>query len=293
MIRLLLVTLAAIVVVLAFFWLVQRQMMYFPAGDVLTPAQAGLPQAERVSFRTDDGMVLHGWFVPAARRASEARRAERVGVGPHAHEETPAADDDGTTVIVFNGNAGNRSYRADLAGGLARAGLAVLLFDYRGYGENEGAPSEGGLLLDARAARRYVDGRADVRADRVVYFGESLGSGVAVSLAAERRPLALVLRSPFTSMVDTAKFHYPFLPVRLLLRDRYESIRLIDRVGCPVAVIAAAHDSIVPTALSRRLYEAAREPKRLVIVEGADHNDLALVAGPLVIEAVLAAAKSG
>jgi fermentation-respiration switch protein FrsA (DUF1100 family) len=268
MIRLLIVTLAAVVVVLAFFWLVQRQMIYFPTRDVMAPAQAGLPQAERVTFRTDDGIVLHGWFVPASSSA-------------------------GTTVIVFNGNAGNRSYRADLAAGLARAGLAVLLFDYRGYGENDGSPSEKGLLLDARAARGYVDGRPDVNRDRIVYFGESLGSGVAVSLAAERPPLALVLRSPFTSMVDTARFHYPLLPVRLLLRDRYESIRLIDRIGCPLVVIAAAHDSIVPTALSRRLYEVAREPKRLVIVEGADHNDLALVAGPRVIEAVVAAVKSG
>lgn len=146
MIRLLLLTLVAIVVALAFFWLVQRQMMYFPTREVLTPAQAGLPQAEQVSFRTGDGIVLHGWFVPAE-------------------------SGDGTTVIVFNGNAGNRSYRADLARGLARAGLAVLLFDYRGYGENDGSPSEKGLLLDARAARDYVDGRPDVNRDRVAYFG--------------------------------------------------------------------------------------------------------------------------
>ena len=269
MTRLLVITLAAVVVLLAFFWLVQRKMMYLPSADVLAPSEVGLPRAEAVSFPTEDGLGLHGWFVPAT------------------------APGDGTTVIVFNGNAGNRSYRADLAAGLARAGLAVLLFDYRGYGENEGSPSERGLALDARAARRYVDGRPDVDRERVVYFGESLGSGVAVRLATEQRPLALVLRSPFTSMVDTARYHFSYLPVSWLLRDRYQSIDLIGRIACPLLVIAAAHDTIVPTDLSRRLFEAAPEPKRLVIVERADHNDLALVAGPLVIEAVAALVKAG
>jgi fermentation-respiration switch protein FrsA (DUF1100 family) len=246
------------------FWFGQRKMIYLPSGDVLSPAEAGLRRAELVSFPTEDGLTLSGWFVP------------------------PATPGDGTTVIVFNGNAGNRSYRADLAMRMAEAGWAVLLFDYRGYGGNPGSPSEQGLAVDARAARRYADSRRDVDPRRVVYFGESLGGGVAVRLALERRPRALVLRSPWTSLVDTARHHFPYLPVRWLIRDRYPSIDLIARLQCPVLVVAASDDSIVPTSQSRRLFEFAPEPKQLVIVERADHNDEALVAGPRVIEAVAA-----
>ncbi|HXW07872.1 MAG TPA: alpha/beta hydrolase [Vicinamibacterales bacterium] len=255
----------AAALVLLLIWAGQRRMIYFPSGHVPAPAQVGLPRAEPVTFPTADGLTLHGWFVPT----------------------TPAGD--GTTVLVFNGNAGNRAYRADLAEGLAAVGLSVLLFDYRGYGGNPGSPSEAGLARDAAAARRYLETRADVRDDRVVYFGESLGAAVAVRLAVERPPLALVLRSPFTSLVDAGRYHFGFLPVSLLLRDRYPAVDRISQVRCPVVVITAAHDSIVPAPLSRRLFEAAAEPKELVVIERADHNDFALVAGPEVIRAVAGA----
>jgi fermentation-respiration switch protein FrsA (DUF1100 family) len=199
----------------------------------------------------------------------------------------PADRSGADTVIVFNGNAGNRAYRSDLAAGIAAGGMAVLLFDYRGYGENPGSPSEEGLALDARAARRYVLLRAEVDARRLVYFGESLGSAVAVRLSMEHPARAVILRSPFTSFVDMGRLHFPILPVRWILRDRYASIDRIARIGSPLLVIAGANDTIVPTSQSRRLFEAALEPKRLVIIEGADHNDEALAAGPQLIGAVL------
>lgn len=251
-----------VTLILLLAWVGQRQLIYLPFGDVPEPSEVGLTRVERVTFTTDDGLTLNGWFVPAS-----------TGIAT-------------LTVIVFNGNAGNRAYRADLAAGLARAGVASLLFDYRGYGGNPGSPSEEGLALDARAARRYVDARADVSRDRIVYFGESLGAAAAVRLALEQPPRALVLRSPFTSLVDTGRFHYPFLPVRWLLKDRFPSIERISRVGCPVLVIAGGQDSIIPTAQSRRLFEAASDPKQFVILDGADHNDFELVAGPRVIGAV-------
>ena len=119
-----------------------------------------------------------------------------------------------------------------------------------------------------------------------MYFGESLGSGVAVRLAVEHPPRALVLRSPFTSFVDMGRVHYPFLPVAWLLRDRYPSIDRIGQVTCPVLVVAGANDTVVPAAQSRRLFDAAREPKHLLIVKGADHNDEALAAGQQVVAAV-------
>jgi fermentation-respiration switch protein FrsA (DUF1100 family) len=261
--RVLALAVAVAGVLLFLIWMGQRRMIYFPFGTVPAPADVGLVRAETVRFATDDGLTLNGWFVPA---------------------ERPGAD----TIIVFNGNAGNRAYRSDLAAWMANAGMAVLLFDYRGYGENPGSPSEDGLAQDARAARRYVLSRHDVDARRLVYFGESLGSGVAVRLAVEHPPRALILRSPFTSFVDVGRLHYPFLPVAWLLRDRYLSIDRIAQVTSPVLVIAGANDTIVPAAQSRRLFEAAREPKRLLIVEGADHNDAVLAAGEQVVAAVTA-----
>ncbi len=253
---------------LLFFWVSQRRLIYFPSGDVASPETVGLPRAERVTFPTQDGLTLHGWFVP------------------------PSAPATGDVVVVFNGNAGNRSYRADIARAFAARGVATLLFDYRGYGGNPGSPSEEGLALDARAVRAYLETRRDVAPDRIVYFGESLGSGVAVRLALERRPRALVLRSPFTSLVDTARHHFPYLPVGLLLTDRYRSLDAIAQVQCPLLVVTAAYDSIVPADQSRRLFDAARQPKRLLVIEGADHNDEALVAGPRLIDAVVELLKA-
>jgi fermentation-respiration switch protein FrsA (DUF1100 family) len=190
-------------------------------------------------------------------------------------------------VIVFNGNAGNRGYRAGLATALARRGFAVLLFDYRGYGGNPGTPSEEGLARDARAARDYLRSRRDVDPDRIVYFGESLGSAVATTLAVESPPSALILRSPFTSLEDVGRHHYPFLPVRWLLQDRFATVDRIRRLAAPLLVIAGDRDRIVPTALSLRLYESASEPKTLRIVRGADHNDAALAEGEGLIESIV------
>jgi uncharacterized protein len=244
-------------------WAIQRGLIYFPSGHPGTPADAGLPDAETVAITTHDGLTLGGWFVPASEPAS------------------------GTTVVVYNGNGGNRASRAPLAAQLARHGIASLLFDYRGYGGNPGSPSEKGLASDARAAVRYLASRHDVESDRIVYFGESLGSGVAVGLAIEQPPFALILRSPFTSLVDVGRVHYPFLPVALMLRDRFPSLVRIATIERPLLVIASDKDDVVPTAQSERLYNAAAAPKRLVIIEGANHNDEEILAGRRVIAAIV------
>ena len=263
LIRMLLPAVLVLIALFVFLWAVQRRLMYFPMGPVLEPADVGATHVERVTFPTSDGLTLHGWFFPAS--PSPAR----------------------FTIIVFNGNAGNRSYRAPLAAALQARGHAVLLFDYRGYGGNPGTPTESGLKEDARAARAYVIGRPGVDRERVAYFGESLGTGVAVTLAAEHPPAALVLRSPFTSMVDVGRMHYPMLPVRWLLRDRYASGERIAQIGSPLLVIAGDRDSVIPLDQSRRLYDASSaSPKELLIVPGADHNDAALLDGDEMITAV-------
>lgn len=254
---------AALVCLLALIWTMQRRLMYFPTAAVPAPGEIGVLGVEPVSFGTTDGLRLHGWFVAAP------------GPSPRA------------TILVFNGNAGNRAHRGSLAEAFRRHGFQVLLTDYRGYGGNPGIPTESGLAEDSRAARRYLASRPDVDASRIVYFGESLGAAVAVSLAIEHPPLALVLRSPFTSMADVGQYHYPLLPVRLLLRDRFDAIDQIRRIRVPLLVIAGGQDRIVPTEHSRRLYDAAAEPKTLFVLPNADHNDEELAAGDEMIDAVV------
>jgi uncharacterized protein len=249
---------------LALLWSQQRRLIYLPAPRAVPAAAALLPGAEEVSFPTEDGLRLDGWFLPAA----------AAGRGP--------------AVLVCNGNAGNRSLRAPLAAALARAGLAVLLFDYRGYAANPGRPTEPGLAADARAAAAYLAGRPEVDPARLVYFGESLGAAVALRLATERPPAALVLRSPFWSLAEVGRVHYPWLPVSLLLADRYDAAGRVGRLAAPLLVVAGERDRIVPAAHSRRLFDAAPQPKRFVLLPGADHNDLDLLAGPRLLDEVTA-----
>ncbi|MBV9320963.1 MAG: alpha/beta hydrolase [Mycobacterium sp.] len=239
----------------------QRRLIYFPSRGPLPPVGAVLSVGEDVVLETDDGIRLGAWFLP-----------------------TP---DRGPAVLICNGNGGDRMLRAPLAAALYSAGLSVLLFDYRGYGGNPGSPSEDGLAADARAARVFLAARPEVDAGQITYFGESLGAAVAVRLALESTPAALVLRSPFTSLTDVGRLHYPWLPVAAVLADRYPSINRIAQVAAPVLVIAGDRDTLVPPELSRRLYDSAREPKRFVRIPGADHNSPQLLDGPKMIDAMV------
>jgi uncharacterized protein len=256
-------------VVMAAAWLFQRHLIYQPFGEVAPPSAVGLAGVDEVVLSTDDGLTLHAWFVPAA------------------------ASGNGWTILHFNGNAGTRAHRAPLSAALALQGIASLLFDYRGYGGNAGSPSEEGLARDARAAHRYLSTRPGVDAGRIVYFGESLGSGVALRQAIETPPAALVLRSPFTSITDVAGHFYPFLPVRWLVADRFASVDRVKDLRSRLLIIAGDADSIIPFSMSERLYAAAPEPKRFVRVEGADHNDAALLDGQKTTELVTAFLRSG
>ena len=255
-----LATVAGVVVgLLALLWIFQRRLIYFPFPSEVPSVAATLPYGRDVSFETEDGLRLGGWLLE------------------------PAVDEVRAGVVVFNGNAGHRGFRTPLAVALVERGLTVLLFDYRGFGGNPGKPTEAGLLSDGRAARAFLAAETGFENERLVYFGESLGTGVAVALATEHPPAAVILRSPFASLAAVGRHHYPFLPIRLLLRDRYSSIDRIGRIAAPLLVIAGEDDRIVPIESSRDLYEAAQEPKRFVAIAGADHNDLALLAGERMI----------
>jgi hypothetical protein len=247
---------------LTLLWGCQRRLIYLPDRSPVPAAGRIIDGGRDVRLRTDDGVELGAWFVP------------------------PAAPDRNVTVLVASGNAGNRIARVPLAAALREAGFGVLLFDYRGYGGNPGRPSEAGLALDARAALRWLVDDAGVTPSRIFYFGESLGAGVLAGLAIEHPPAGLVLRSPFTELAAVGQRHYPFLPVRLLLWDRFPVKERVARIEAPTTVIFGTRDTIVPAAHSREVAAAAARLFEQVVVEGADHNDPALFAGPEVIAAV-------
>jgi uncharacterized protein len=175
----------------------QRQLIYFPDSTMVPSAGDVIEGARDITLRTSDGLALGAWFVPPS-----------------------SASDMNMAVLVAPGNGGNRLGRLGLAAELSRRGLAVVLMDYRGYGGNPGSPSEDGLAKDAMAAAMRLE-ELGYPAERTIYFGESLGTGVVAALQAGRPPAGVVLRSPFTELADAAAHHYPWLPVRVLLKDRF------------------------------------------------------------------------
>ncbi len=264
MLRVLVVVLLICGVVVAMMWWLQRQLIYFPDASPVPAAGEVIEGARDVTLHTDDGLELGAWFVPAA--------------------PVEGATDRRIAVLVAPGNGGNRAGRADLAEELRRRGLAVLLMDYRGYGGNPGSPSEDGLARDAVAAATALEDLG-YPAARTIYFGESLGSGVVAALQAVRPPAGVVLRSPFTELTDVGAHHYPWVPVRLILRDRFPVADRLAVSDVPVTVIYGDRDSVVPTALSARVADQAPALAERVVITGADHND-AVMFGPRVADAV-------
>ena len=233
--------------------MLDRHFIFFPEKEIaLTPADRGL-RYEDIQFRASDGVELHGWWVP----------------GPGEW-----------TWLWFHGNAGNIGHRVDnLFELVERLGVSVFIFDYRGYGRSEGSPSEAGLYRDGEAALAYVRARAEVDAGRIVLFGRSLGGAVAVRLATEHEPFAVVLESAFPSIKAMARMMYLSLPVDVLVRSRFDSLSAIRDVHAPVMVLHGDRDEIVPLKMGRELFEAANEPKRFFVIEGAGHNDTYFVGG--------------
>ena len=245
----------------------QRQLIYFPDSTTVPSAGDVFEGARDITLRTSDGLALGAWFVPAS-----------------------SASDMHMAVLVAPGNGGNRSGRVGLATELSRRGLAVLLMDYRGYGGNPGSPSEDGLAKDAMAAALALV-ELGYPAQRTIYFGESLGAGVVAALQARRTPAGMVLRSPFPELADVGAHHYPWLPVRLLLRDRFRITDLLSDSEVPVTVIYGDRDSVVPSELSARVADEATTLVERVVIRGADHNDEVMF-GPRVADAVARLAKT-
>ena len=228
----------------ALMYVVQRSLMYFPETMRTAPAAAGLPQAQEVVLDTADGEKVIAWHVPP-------------------RGEAP-------TVLYFHGNGGSLRLRVDRFQRIAAAGVGLVALSYRGYGGSTGKPTEDGLINDARAAYAF----AAERYPRIALWGESLGTGVAVALAAEKPVTRMVLDAPFTSTLDLARANYWYLPVRLLMKDQFRSDQRIARVKVPVLIMHGELDRIIPIAYGERLYAMIQSPKRFVRFPGGYHVDL-------------------
>ncbi|HXZ21287.1 MAG TPA: alpha/beta hydrolase [Pseudolabrys sp.] len=232
--------------VLALMYVFQRTLMYFPDPVRIPPAAAGLPQAEEVTFQSDDGETLLAWHV--------------------------ASRGDKPVVIYFQGNAEGLKPRVGRFTWLTADGTGLLALCYRGYGGSTGRPSEDGLIRDARAAYDFV--RARDPAKRIVLFGESLGTGVAVALAVEREIAGIILDAPYTSAAEVGAAAYPFAPVRWLIKDSYRSDKRIALVHAPLLVLHGERDAVVPIRFGEKLFRLAPEPKRMIRFPLGGHVDL-------------------
>jgi fermentation-respiration switch protein FrsA (DUF1100 family) len=232
--------------VVALLYVTQRSLQYFPENVRTSPAAAGLPRAEEVTLATPDGERVIVWHVPP-----------RDGKPVH---------------LYFHGNGGALRHRLDRFHALTADGGGLVALSYRGYGGSSGRPTEDGLIADANAAYDYTAARYP--AARIVLWGESLGTGVAVALASDKPVGRVILQSPFTSTADIAAARYWFVPVRLLMKDQFRSDLRIAKVTAPALVMHGDLDRVVPITLGERLFAMIRAPKKFVRFPGAGHLDL-------------------
>ena len=233
-------------------YLFQSRFIYFPARNLVADPRAVGLTYESIGFVSVDGVRLSGWFIPC---------------------------NDARGVILFcHGNAGNISHRLESIQIFHQLGLDCFIFDYRGYGQSNGKPTEQGTYKDAEAAWQYLIEERQVNPKEILIFGQSLGGAVASWLAQNHTPGALILESTFTSLPDIAATLYPYLPARLLSRFEYNTMEYLDRVNCPVLVVHSREDEIMPFSHGWRLFEIAKEPKRFLEIRGS-HNEGFIMSG--------------
>jgi uncharacterized protein len=227
-------------------YVAQRSMMYFPETIHTAPGQAGLAEAEEVNLTASDGARITAWHV--------------------------APRDSKPVILYFHGNGGALRYRVERFRKLMSDGIGLVAVEYRGYGGSSGSPSESGLIADAEAAYAFAAARYPVR--QLVLWGESLGSGIAVALAAAKPVGRVILEAPFTSAAAVAATHYWYMPVRLLMKDQFRSDERIGNVTAPVLILHGANDHTVPYAMGERMFELTKAPKHIVRFLDGDHEDL-------------------
>jgi uncharacterized protein len=224
-----------------------RMFMYFPDPARIAPAAVGLPGVEEIEFAAGDGTRLVAWYAPA-------------------EEGKP-------TILYFHGNAANAANRTPKIAMMLQDGFGVFYLNNRGYGGSGGSPTEADNVADAIAAYDALAARS-VQTKRIVAFGESLGSGQAVRLAAERLVAAVVLEAAPTSTVDVGRSVYFWLPLSLLIADQYNVERHIGAVTVPLLILHGERDEVIPVEMGRRIHSAANDPKRIELFPNGRHNDL-------------------
>ncbi|MDE1936372.1 alpha/beta hydrolase [Bradyrhizobium sp.] len=237
----------AYIAVCTVMYVMQRSLVFPKLAGHVTAVEAGFPEAQEVALHTSDGERLVAWYVP------------------------PKSDK--PLFIYFHGNGDTLNWRVGRDRKLVADGSGLLAVSYRGYEGSTGSPSEDGMHLDAAAAYAFAADH-QIGPDRIVLWGQSLGTGVAVWLAVERKIKALVLESPYTSVADVAAMNYPLLPVRWLLKDQFHSDWLISKVTAPVLVFHGAKDETVPISFGQRLYNLVKAPKCFVRFPLGGHDDL-------------------
>ena len=253
-------------------YIMQPKFLYSPVREITyTPGDLGF-DFEDVIFKSKDGLKLSGWYIPAKNPApapfpsSEGSKGARRGGGSE------------FTLLFCHGNGGNIFHHLDSINIFQNLGLNCFIFDYRGYGNSEGKPSEEGTYLDVRAAYNWLIKKKKISPDNIIIFGRSLGGSIAAQLASKVKAGALVVEGTFTSYVDIGRKFYPYMPVRWFARFSYRTIDYIKNVHCPVMFVYSRNDEVVPFEFGLRLYEAANEPKEFVEIFGS-HNDGFLVSG--------------
>lgn len=229
-----------------FLFVYQRNLLYHPVKELAGPHNYGIYEGQLVKLTTEDSIKISAWYVPPK------------------HNEP--------VMVYLHGNAGNLGDRAEKLKSFVKHGLGMLAVSYRGYGDSEGSPSEKGLYNDARAAINYLKSQGINTKDTFLY-GESLGSGVAIQMATEYELKAIVLEAPYTSIANRAQELYPYVPVKLLLLDKFDSLSKIGRVKEPVLIFHGYLDEVMPIIHGRRMLEAASEPKEARFYENKGHTD--------------------
>jgi len=227
-------------------YLFQRKLQYFPSPERIAPVQAGLANVEEIVLETPDGERLIAWYAAAA-------------------ENKP-------TILYFHGNGAGLINRAERMGKYQAQGYGFFIPAYRSFAGSSGTPSEEALIADARLAYDYLL-KQNLKPENIVVFGESLGTAMAVQLAASVKVGAVVLESPFTSAVNVGALAYPYLPVKYLMKDQYLSDRYIAKVTAPVLVVHGGRDRVVPLEMGKKMFELANEPREFILLPEAGHND--------------------
>ena len=258
-------------------YIMQPRFLYSPVREVpYTPADLEL-DFEDVVLESEDGLRLSGWYIPAP---SPGRAAGQGSASPR----TIAVKGSKFTVLFCHGNGGNMMHCLDSINIFRNLGLSCFIFDYRGYGNSNGRPSEEGTYLDVAAAYRWLTEEKKIQPDNIILFGRSLGGSIAAQLAGRVRVGGLVVESAFTSYADIGKKFYPYMPVRWFARFSYRTIDYIKGVSCPAMLVYSRNDEVVPFDFGLEMYEAANEPKKFIEIFGS-HNDGFLVSGEVYKEA--------